>query len=265
MKTLKDLYDNVIADISNQEFSAHDVTMAIRAAVNSSTDSFMLKIIQLNGKHVYSIEHDEVKALIEKDFNDKKLQRRFNANYFLYSKPVAVVNAVQVVAPTQNAALIIEREIDRYVRGYIERNPNELPTLHMIQKAIWKRQRLRVDEIAHIVNSAKYLTFDRNAGCAMSDKTVKPVVPDTNNAQVSNSRREEIFDVLKSIISEQLGVSKDQVKEASRYIEDLGADSLDTVELVMAIEDRYEIEIYDGDAEKLLTVGETIDYLVESV
>ncbi len=68
---------------------------------------------------------------------------------------------------------------------------------------------------------------------------------------------------VKQIISEQLGVKPEEIKPESHFIEDLGADSLDTVELVMALEEEFGIEIPDEDAEKLTTVGEAIKYIEE--
>jgi acyl carrier protein len=66
---------------------------------------------------------------------------------------------------------------------------------------------------------------------------------------------------IKEIIVEQLGVTPDQVTPEASFIDDLGADSLDTVELVMAFEDAFEIEIPDEDAEKMVRVGDALDYL----
>ncbi len=68
---------------------------------------------------------------------------------------------------------------------------------------------------------------------------------------------------VKDIIVEQLGVNADQVVPDASFIEDLGADSLDTVELVMAFEEEFGAEIPDGDAEKLNTVGSVVTYLKE--
>jgi len=68
-------------------------------------------------------------------------------------------------------------------------------------------------------------------------------------------------DKVKSIIAEQLGVKKEEVTEQAKFIDDLGADSLDTVELVMALEEEFGIEIPDEDAEKMITVGEAIKYI----
>ena len=68
-------------------------------------------------------------------------------------------------------------------------------------------------------------------------------------------------DKVKDIIVEQLGVSADQVKPEASFIEDLGADSLDTVELVMAFEEEFGAEIPDEDAEKMTSVGAVIEYL----
>ena len=66
---------------------------------------------------------------------------------------------------------------------------------------------------------------------------------------------------VKDIIVEQLGVNPEQVTPSASFIEDLGADSLDTVELVMAFEEEFSVEVPDEDAEKLQTVGQVIDYI----
>lgn len=68
---------------------------------------------------------------------------------------------------------------------------------------------------------------------------------------------------VKKIIAEQLGVEEDEVTSEASFVEDLGADSLDTVELVMALEEEFGIEIPDEDAEKNLTVGKALDYIKE--
>ena len=68
---------------------------------------------------------------------------------------------------------------------------------------------------------------------------------------------------VKKIIGEQLGVVEDEVTPEASFVEDLGADSLDTVELVMALEEEFGIEIPDEDAEKILTVGKALDYIKE--
>jgi acyl carrier protein len=66
-----------------------------------------------------------------------------------------------------------------------------------------------------------------------------------------------------NIIVEQLGVEKSKIKNSSSFVEDLGADSLDTVELVMALEEEFETEIPDQDAEKITTVEEVVKYITE--
>ncbi len=68
---------------------------------------------------------------------------------------------------------------------------------------------------------------------------------------------------VKGIIVEQLGVAMDEVTEEASFIEDLGADSLDIVELVMALEEEYDLEISDEDAEKIQTVGDAVKYIGE--
>jgi len=66
---------------------------------------------------------------------------------------------------------------------------------------------------------------------------------------------------VKNIIIEQLGVEESQVTESAKFVEDLGADSLDTVELVMALEEEFTVEIPDEDAEKIATVGDAVKYI----
>jgi len=73
----------------------------------------------------------------------------------------------------------------------------------------------------------------------------------------------EVAQKVKDIIVEQLGVNGDEVTEEASFIDDLGADSLDTVELVMALEEAFDIEVPDEDAEKLTTVGVAIKYIEE--
>lgn len=72
---------------------------------------------------------------------------------------------------------------------------------------------------------------------------------------------ESIEQKVKSIIVEQLGVNPEEVTRDASFIDDLGADSLDTVELVMAFEEEFDAEIPDEEAEKLKTVGDAIDYI----
>ena len=76
---------------------------------------------------------------------------------------------------------------------------------------------------------------------------------------------EEVLEKVKGIIVEQLGVSENTVTMEASFIDDLGADSLDIVELVMALEEEFDIEIPDADAEKVVTVGDVVYYIKENV
>lgn len=71
-------------------------------------------------------------------------------------------------------------------------------------------------------------------------------------------------DRVKQIVAEQLGVDEDQVTTEASFMDDLGADSLDTVELVMALEEEFDIEISDEDAEKIQTVQDAVKYISEN-
>ncbi len=77
------------------------------------------------------------------------------------------------------------------------------------------------------------------------------------------STEESVEEQVKEIIVKQMGVNKDQVTPETSFINDLGADSLDTVELVMELEDAFDVSIPDDDAEKIQTVGDAINYVKE--
>lgn len=77
--------------------------------------------------------------------------------------------------------------------------------------------------------------------------------------------REELLKKIKAIIADKLSIGEEQVTEEASFIDDLGADSLDTVELVMALEDEFDLDIPDEDAEKMTTVGKAIDYVLDSL
>jgi len=73
-----------------------------------------------------------------------------------------------------------------------------------------------------------------------------------------------IAERVKQIVAEQLGVDEEQVTTEASFMDDLGADSLDTVELVMALEEEFDIEISDEDAEKIQTVNDAVEYITEN-
>ena len=76
--------------------------------------------------------------------------------------------------------------------------------------------------------------------------------------------KEEILEKLKGIIVERLGVEESLVKEEANFIDDLSADSLDIVELIMEIEDEFDLEIADSEAEKIVTVGGVVNYIKDN-
>lgn len=75
---------------------------------------------------------------------------------------------------------------------------------------------------------------------------------------------DNLFDKVKEIVVEQLGVEEEEVSQSSSFVDDLGADSLDLVELIMALEEEFDMEIPDEDAEKISTVGDAINYIKEN-
>jgi acyl carrier protein len=77
-----------------------------------------------------------------------------------------------------------------------------------------------------------------------------------------NATREEVLELVRSHLSEELGIDASGIEEGTRFREDLEADSLDLVELVMELEDRYGIRITDEEAERIKTIGQAIDFVV---
>jgi len=77
--------------------------------------------------------------------------------------------------------------------------------------------------------------------------------------------KEEILAKVKGVVSEKLNVGEDQVTADAKFVEDLGADSLDQVELIMALEDEFELKIPEEEAEKLTTVGAAVEYIITKV
>jgi acyl carrier protein len=73
---------------------------------------------------------------------------------------------------------------------------------------------------------------------------------------------QQVYDQVKKVVMEQLGVSESEINREASFVDDLGADSLDTVELVMALEEAFSTEIPDEDAEKIKTIGDTVSYIM---
>ena len=94
---------------------------------------------------------------------------------------------------------------------------------------------------------------------------MKNIAKEFKEVNLKAMSSEEVFDKVKEIIVEQLGVAENAVTSEASFIDDLGADSLDIVELIMALEEEFDIEIPDSDAEKVVTVGDVVDYIKDNV
>lgn len=91
----------------------------------------------------------------------------------------------------------------------------------------------------------------------MFEKKEKPHIPE--------ERKQAIFQKIKPIIAKELGIDESSVTIASRLVEDLGADSLDSIEITMGLEEEFNIEILDEDGEKMKTIDDIVVYLAERV
>jgi acyl carrier protein len=97
------------------------------------------------------------------------------------------------------------------------------------------------------------------------DSSAAPRIGDSRPAHILDNRKGNLMETVelrvKKIVAEQLGVNEGDIKPESTFVDDLGADSLDTVELVMALEEEFECEIPDEEAEKITSVQQAIDYI----
>jgi len=85
------------------------------------------------------------------------------------------------------------------------------------------------------------------------------------HTNMSAMSKEDILTKLRPVIAEQLGVDESEVTESASFTEDLNADSLDLVELIMSLEEQFNLQISDEDAEKITTVGEAVDFIYEKI
>jgi acyl carrier protein len=115
-----------------------------------------------------------------------------------------------------------------------------------------------------IQKSSEATSVSRNSAAAVSYRPSDPAVPKTASEGRSVSD-EQIRQRVIDIVCEHLAVNKEQVTDTTSFIEDIGADSLDIVELVMELEEEFDIQIPDDQAEKIKTVGEAVEYIKVAV
>jgi acyl carrier protein len=130
----------------------------------------------------------------------------------------------------------------------------------MTRRAPWKFRQQK-QSLAFPVRVAARGVFPYNTAPAPPAPCGKPQREHSHRPQKDNPLMSTVEQQVKAIVAEQLGVKQEQVTNDASFVDDLGADSLDTVELVMALEEEFEIEIPDEDAEKITTVHQAIEYI----
>ena len=110
-----------------------------------------------------------------------------------------------------------------------------------------------------------YLKLSKKFKGIAKEQSQNFIIGNVNSSVGAKINMSSIEERVKKIVCEQLGVKEDEVKASASFVDDLGADSLDTVELVMALEEEFETEIPDEEAEKITTVQLAIDYINENL
>lgn len=122
----------------------------------------------------------------------------------------------------------------------------------------------RIGEPEDIANA--FLFLSSNLFCRWTGKKLKNKIKKSRNKEIKEEiimSEKEIFQKLKTIVVDHLGVNEENVTMEATFVDDLAADSLDIVELVMTIEEEFDLEIPDSDAEKIVTIGDVVKYIEE--
>ncbi len=133
---------------------------------------------------------------------------------------------------------------------------NSVPAKVAINEAVELAKQFGSDTSSRFVNGVLGTIFSRSQGLPASSAG-------SEERYMTSMSKEDILAKLKPIIAEQLGVDESEVKEDASFTEDLNADSLDLVEMIMSLEEQFHLQISDEDAEKITTVGEAVDYISE--
>lgn len=155
MKTLKQLVTEVVNSYGSTSFSAHQVTLAVRKIVNESTDQFDLRIITVSGKHVYAVEHNEVKDEINSLFHSGVVGRVFNGTYFEYNNDGIATQPATKAKHSGNINNLSDVLVD-YVKGKgsisireIQRNLKTEESVQTIQEELAKSLDIQFSNISH--------------------------------------------------------------------------------------------------------------------
>jgi acyl carrier protein len=135
---------------------------------------------------------------------------------------------------------------------------NAVPAKAAINEAVELAKSFGSDTSSRFVNGVLGTIYSRSQSSSASSAGSEVM-------SVSAMSKEDILAKLKPVVAEQLGVDESDVKEDASFTEDLNADSLDLVELIMSLEEQFQLQISDEDAEKITTVGEAVDYIYEKI
>jgi len=220
------------------------------------------RMTALQTLYEYDTAHHDVDAVLRR--HEEEL--RLNPRVFAYAEELVhgvLAHLDQIDETIESAAhewplsqmARVDKNILRVAIYEILFN-NSVPAKVAINEAVELAKQFGSDTSSRFVNGVLGTIFSRSQGSPASSAG-------SEVRYMSSMTKEDILAKLKPIIAEQLGVDESEVKEDASFTEDLNADSLDLVEMIMSLEEQFHLQISDEDAEKITTVGEAVDYISE--
>jgi transcription antitermination protein NusB len=222
------------------------------------------RMVALQTLYEYDTARHDVADILQRHAEDERLSSRVVAYASeLLDGVLAHLNvidaAIQEAAPEWPISQMarIDKNILRLAIYEILYN-NAVPAKAAINEAVELAKSFGSDTSSRFVNGVLGTIYSRSQALPASNAG-------SEVTRMSAMSKEEILAKLKPVVAEQLGVDESDVKEDASFTEDLNADSLDLVELIMSLEEQFQLQISDEDAEKITTVGEAVEYIHDKI